>query len=1001
MLTTHRSARILPVAAFLIAALGACSDNSPPTAPLTLHPSLTQLAASPVVNSLNDPGTGTCDDTECTLREAIDFASGGATITFAPGLTGTITLTSGDLYVNKSLNLSGPGPTQLTISGGDATVLFWLTAGNTTISGLTLTHSYPSLGSGGGAIIVSNAATSLTLTNCAMTNNNGGVYGGAIRVSDGNLTVTSCTLSGNTANSGAGIIVFAGSTRIINSTISGNTGYSAVHAAGGAITIDHSTIVENSQTGVASANSSPAVTVKGSIIWGNGLYDVNGSEDNAFVSLGYNLIGTDDDGWVNFGHDFTATGDQTGVADAKLGALALNSPGATQTRALLSGSPAIDLGVCTDAAGATLATDQRGVSRPQGSACDKGAFELQSGGLLDPGFTFDVSALGTVTYGNVPFAMNGFAHTNSSGYISFALGSGSVGCSVTSGGTLTITAAAIDPNHCIIESSVAPDATYSGAGPISQSFNIAKATGSVTISNIPSSGSVGGSFTPGYTKSGDGTASTLSNSTGVCTVTSGVVDFIAVGTCQLQASVTEGTNYLAATGIEQTFSISLAAPTFAFDLSALSAKTFGDGDFSVASYATTNSTGAITFALGAGSVGCSVTSAGMVSITGAAVNPSACILEASLAADATYSSAGPLQESFNIAKAPGSVGISNLPAGGSVGGSFTPEYTKSGDGTASTLSNSTSVCTVTSGVVNYIAAGTCLLQASVTEGTNYLADTGSDQGFDVSLVTPTFAFDLSALSEKTYGDGNFSVASHAATNSTGPVTFALGTGSVGCSVTSAGMVTVTGVALDPIHCVLAATLAAHGSYAGAGPIEESFNIMKAPGSVSINNMPASATAGGDFTPAFTKSGDGSASVASLTTGVCTVTAGVVDFIAAGTCTLQASVAEGTNHLEATGSEQSFLISAAPLLSSTCTYTINAKNNQRQVTVSWANADPGVTQIQITDGRVVTKQLAPTVSGAWSTNVKTGEPTYGLWGGTARRDASTELVPAGTACSLIP
>jgi hypothetical protein len=442
-------------------------------------------------------------------------------------------------------------------------------------------------------------------------------------------------------------------------------------------------------------------------------------------------------------------------------------------------------------------------------------------------------------------------------------------------------------------------------------------------------------------------------------------------------------------------------PTFAFDVSALPTKTFGDGNFSVFSYATTNSTGAITFATGAGSVGCSVTSGGMVSITGAAINPSACILEASLASDATYASAGPLQQSFNIAKAPGSVGISNLPASGSVGGSFTPAYTKEGDGTASTLSNSTSVCTVTSGVVNYIAAGTSLLQASVTEGTNYLAATGSDQGFDVSLVTPTFAFDLSALSAKTFGDGSFSVASYATTNSTGAITFALGTGSVGCSVTSAGMVSITGAAVDPVHCVVAATLAADGSYAAAGPMKDSVNVAKAAASVSINNMPLSATVGDQFTPTYTKPGDGTASVVSLTTGVCTVTSGVVNFIAAGSCLLQASVAEGTNYLAATGSEQSITVSPlAPVFSSACTYTINAKNNQRQVTVSWENADPGVTQIQITDGRVVSKQVSPTATGSWTTNVKTGVPGYGLWGGTSRRDAGTNLVPAGTACSLI-
>jgi hypothetical protein len=58
------------------------------------------------------------------------------------------------------------------------------------------------------------------------------------------------------------------------------------------------------------------------------------------------------------------------VGSALLGALGDNG-GATPTHALLSGSPAID---APDAA-LCPATDQRGVARPQGPACDVGAFE--------------------------------------------------------------------------------------------------------------------------------------------------------------------------------------------------------------------------------------------------------------------------------------------------------------------------------------------------------------------------------------------------------------------------------------------------------------------------------------------------------------------------------------------------------------------------------------------------------------------------------------------------
>nr|BBJ47930.1 hypothetical protein SAVMC3_05590 [Streptomyces avermitilis] len=51
-----------------------------------------------------------------------------------------------------------------------------------------------------------------------------------------------------------------------------------------------------------------------------------------------------------------------------MGPLADNG-GPTDTTALLPGSPALD------AADGCPATDQRGVARPQGTACDIGAYE--------------------------------------------------------------------------------------------------------------------------------------------------------------------------------------------------------------------------------------------------------------------------------------------------------------------------------------------------------------------------------------------------------------------------------------------------------------------------------------------------------------------------------------------------------------------------------------------------------------------------------------------------
>jgi hypothetical protein len=89
------------------------------------------------------------------------------------------------------------------------------------------------------------------------------------------------------------------------------------------------------------------------------------------VDGGYNL----DDGTTCA---FSVANHSLSNADPLLDPAGLgNNGGPTQTIALLSGSPAIDtIAAGTNGCGTTIATDQRGVTRPQGSGCDTGAFEF-------------------------------------------------------------------------------------------------------------------------------------------------------------------------------------------------------------------------------------------------------------------------------------------------------------------------------------------------------------------------------------------------------------------------------------------------------------------------------------------------------------------------------------------------------------------------------------------------------------------------------------------------
>jgi len=163
---------------------------------------------------------------------------------------------------------------------------------------------------------------------------------------------------GGPGDTGEGGGIRASSLSLTNSTISGNTN-GGVSAYTGQITF--SAIANNTGYGVGGG-----AWFRNSIIAGNGT-----NCTRWFVSDGYNLIGNT--------AGCTILGDPTGNllnVDPLLGPLQDNG-GSTFTHALLPGSPALNAGVCTEASGATVTTDQRGYPRPAGPACDIGAYESQ------------------------------------------------------------------------------------------------------------------------------------------------------------------------------------------------------------------------------------------------------------------------------------------------------------------------------------------------------------------------------------------------------------------------------------------------------------------------------------------------------------------------------------------------------------------------------------------------------------------------------------------------
>jgi len=371
-------------------------------------------AATFVVNTTADtadavPGDGRCEDSglACSLRAAVQEANAlagpdtiqlGAATYVLSGAAGDDLAVSGDLDITGDLTLTGAGTASTIIDGGGVDRVLDIDPSgvgvSVTIANLTVrgggSSSAPGPAGGGirnlGTLSLSNVTLTanssgingggllnlgtLTLTNTTVSGNTAGTDGGGIYNSGGRtLTITASTVSGNSANgagrSGGGIFN-AGAAALTNVTVSGNSannGGGGVFNSGGTATLVNVTLGENSATiGGGISNAAGTVTLTNTLVANS----TGGNCSGTITSGGNNL----DSGSTCA---FAGAGDLSNQ-DPLLGVLA-NNGGATQTRALSAGSPAIDAGNNV----ACPATDQRGVARPfpAGGNCDIGAFEFR------------------------------------------------------------------------------------------------------------------------------------------------------------------------------------------------------------------------------------------------------------------------------------------------------------------------------------------------------------------------------------------------------------------------------------------------------------------------------------------------------------------------------------------------------------------------------------------------------------------------------------------------
>lgn len=411
-----RSFNLLVILALFLSLLGSAVTVTP------------ARAASFTVNTTNDtidanPGNGSCADStgNCSLRAAIQEANaliGADTIILPDGLY-TLTLGSTLPTVTTTVTINGSEASSTIIEASTCDpitrpdnctpanyrVLNVSATGNLTIDKVTIRHGQcpnqciPPIGNGegGGGI---KSFGNLTVINSLITNNSspntgGGIYGsGTTQILNSTIsnnkagwvgggldiasdtaraTIIGSTFLNNFAKAGGGGIEFSqGISSVINSTFSNNG--IELYSGGGinnyesTLTVTNSTFSENRAPngGGISNHLYGTLFLINNVIANSLVLDGSGTTTDCYLNP-LDMIGSSINNLIENSQN---CGIPLSNSDPILGPLG-NYGGPTQTMALLNNSPAIDAGTTTSCP----ATDQRGVIRPQGAACDIGAYE--------------------------------------------------------------------------------------------------------------------------------------------------------------------------------------------------------------------------------------------------------------------------------------------------------------------------------------------------------------------------------------------------------------------------------------------------------------------------------------------------------------------------------------------------------------------------------------------------------------------------------------------------
>ena len=328
-----------------------------------IHSEKNLMVTNSEISDNTATGIGVLGGPATTVLDGLTITGNGGTISGGVSNGNAEGGASSDMTITDS-TISGNGG----VAGGGVNNFAdagTLTIERTTISGNTATDAGGGIYNLGGTLVLNSS----TVSGNTASGGPAGAGGGGIENLGGTATIMGSTVSGNSHPDAGGGIHNGGDLSLIRSTVSGNTTMTdggGIATGAGTLTLVDSTITGNDATSSAGGIwiNGGSATLTRTILAGD--TSASGQECSSgtipLTSGGYNLVETPDTCFPPVGTDLTGE-------DPSLGPLADNGD-PTFTHELMPDSLAIDA-----AGGGCASTDQRGVPRPQGAACDIGAFE--------------------------------------------------------------------------------------------------------------------------------------------------------------------------------------------------------------------------------------------------------------------------------------------------------------------------------------------------------------------------------------------------------------------------------------------------------------------------------------------------------------------------------------------------------------------------------------------------------------------------------------------------